>query len=311
MLPFLLITLGLASAEPRPSVVVVIGAAGATEFEATFQKCADQWQAAADKGKNVVTVIGRDKPGAEGDRDQLRKVLAREAEVANAPLWVVLIGHGTDDGREARFNLRGPDVTARELAEWLAPVKRPVAVVNCASASGSFVNLLSGANRVVVTATRSGSEANYARFGQYLAAAFDDPTADVDRDGQVSLLEAFLTASHRVAEFYRGEGRLATEHALLDDNGDKLGSSADWFQGVRAVKRAKDRAAADGVRAHQWHLVPSDREKAVPAAVRQRRDELEQSLAALREQKEKLAEDEYYARLEKVLVDLARLYEEK
>lgn len=294
------VALGLFVADSRPSVVVAVGAGGTAEYDATFAACADKWQAAAEKGGNAFTHVD--------DRDGFQKALAREA-AGTSPLWIVLIGHGTDDGRDARFNLRGPDVTARELAEWLAPVKRPVAVVNCASASGPFVNALSGPGRVVVTATRSGGESNYARFGAYLADAIADPAADADRDGQVSLLEAFLTASHRVGEFYKGEGRLATEHALLDDNGDKLGSPADWFQGVRAVKRAKDGAAADGVFAHQWHLVPNARERGLPAAVRQKRNELERAAAALRDQKATLGDDEYYTRLEKVMLELAKLYE--
>ena len=101
-----------------------------------------------------------------------------------------------------------------------------------------------------------------------MAGAINDPVADLDKDGQVSLLEAFLTAASRVREFYRAEARLATEHPLIDDTGDKLGSPADWFRGVRATTRAKDGAAADGLRAHQWHLVPSDRERALPADLR-------------------------------------------
>src|SRR5262249_53253088 len=156
------------------------------------------------------------------------------------PLWIVLIGHGTFDGREAKFNLRGPDLTEVELAEWLAPLKRPAAVINCASASGPFLNRLSGPNRVVVTATRSGHEQNLARFGQSLAESIADPRADLDKDGQISLLEAYLTASSRVAEYYKTHAQLATEHPLLDDNGDKLGTPPDWFHGIRATKRAKD-----------------------------------------------------------------------
>jgi hypothetical protein len=310
MVTLLAVSLCLGQMNAQPMVVVVLGASGTPEYETVFQECAEQWRAAAEKGNASFVLVGKG-DDKETDRERFRKLLGEQSKVADAPLWIVLLGHGTDDGREARFNLRGPDFTARELAEWLAPVKRPVAVVNCASASGSFVNHLSGPNRVVVAATRSGSESNYARFGQYLSAAIDDPKADIDRDAQVSLLEAFLTASYRVGEFYRSEGRLATEHALLDDNGDKLGSAADWFQGVRAVKRAKDGAAVDGVRAHQWHLVPSERERAIPPAIRQRRDELEQSIASLCEQKAKLGEDEYYARLEKIMLELARLYEEK
>src|SRR5213075_927990 len=96
--------------------------------------------------------------------------------------------------------------------------------------------------RVIVAAARSGYEQNYARFGQYMAEAIADPTADLDKDGQTSLLEAFLTASRRVAEYYATEGRMVTEHALLDDNGDGFGTPADWFRGIRAVKAAKDGA---------------------------------------------------------------------
>ena len=298
------------AAEHRPQVLVVVGAAGTPEYDAAFGKWADSWQAAAKKADAGYTIIGRDPETPERDRERLKESLTASSKFGTGPLWVVLIGHGTDDGREARFNLRGPDVTAKELADWLAPVKRPVAVINCASASAPFINHLSGPNRVVVTATRSGVESNYARFGQYISEAIADPTADLDKDGQVSLLEAFLTAVNRVNEFYKGEARLATEHALIDDNGDKLGSAADWFQGVRAVKRAKDGAEVDGLRAHQWHLIPSERERALPADVRRRRDDLELTLASLRDQKAKLTEEEYYTRLEKVLLDLSRLYRE-
>jgi hypothetical protein len=304
----LLATVAVLDAEHRPQVLVVVGAPGTPEYGTAFEKWADLWQAAAKKGNAEFVCVGRDAEGKQTDRDRLTAFLARTPRSGPAPLWVVLIGHGTDDGREARFNLRGPDVTARELAEWLGPVKRPVAVVNCASSSGTFVNHLSGPNRVVVTATRSGSESNYARFGGYLAEAIGDSAADLDKDGQVSLLEAFLTAADRVRVYYRDEARLATEHPLIDDNGDKLGSPADWFQGVRAAKRAKDGAAVDGTRAHQWHLIPSDRERSLPATVRQRRDELELDLANLRDQKDRLGEDEYYARVEKIMVELAHLY---
>jgi hypothetical protein len=292
----------------RPAVVVVVGAPGTPEYESIFRRSADQWRAAAEQGGAAVAVVGGGSEGPESDRDRLQTYLARQQRSGPAPLWVVLLGHGTDDGRDARFNLRGPDLTAIDLAEWLTPVKRPVAVVNCASSSATFLNLLSGPGRVVVTATRAGSESNYARFGEYLSRAIADPAADLDRDGQVSLLEAFLSAADRVSGFYKDEGRLATEHPLIDDNGDKLGSPADWFEGVRAVRRAKDGALADGPRAHQWHLVPSARERALPAAARLQRDELEQALAALRDQKAKLGEEAYYAKAEMILVELARLY---
>lgn len=299
-----------APTEDRPTVLVVVGASGEAEYAAQFRQWAERWQAAAGKAGARFISIGLTDETNPTDRDRLRTALDEQAASGTEPLWVVLIGHGTFDGREAKFNLRGPDFSDVELAEWLKPVKRPLAVINCASGSGTFLNRLSAPNRVVITATRSGNELNYARFGQYIAEAIADLRADLDKDGQTSLLEAYLTAGNRVAEFYRTHSQLATEHALLDDNGDHLGTPADWFRGIRATRRAKDGAALDGIRAHQFHLIPSDRERALPAEVRRKRDDLELAIAALRDQKVKLKEDDYYGRLEKLMLELARLYAE-
>jgi hypothetical protein len=245
-----------------------------------------------------------------GDCERLRELLAAEPKQSRSPLWLVLIGHGTYDGRTAKFNLRGPDVSSEELAEWLKGFERPVVVINCASSSGPFINHLSSAGRVVMTATRSGNEFNYARFGDYFSAAIADPAADLDKDDQTSLLEAYLAASRRVEEFYKEEARLATEHALLDDNGDSLGTPGAWFQGTRATRRAKDGAPLDGPRAHQLHLVRSAREETMSPELRERRDKLELAIEALRDKKTALGEAEYYAQLEKLLLELAELYEQ-
>jgi hypothetical protein len=306
----ILLSVLTADREVRPCVLVVVGAAGAPEYEAQFGHWADQWRAAAAKAGAHLIEIGRERGSGASDRDRLRAILTEQAKETESPLWIVLLGHGTYDGREAKFNLHGPDVTDKELSLWLAALKRPLALINCASASGPFLNRNSGANRVIVTATRSGNESNFSRFGGYLAEAISDPRADLDKDGQVSLLEAYLTASGRVAEYYRSHAQLATEHALLDDNGDALGTPADWFRGTRAVRRARDGASLDGTRAHQLYLIPSERERQLPAHMRHRRDQIELSVAALRDQKEKLGDDEYYSRLEKSMIELARLYRE-
>ena len=152
----------------------------------------------------------------------------------------MLIGHGTFDGKTTKFNLRGPDVTAADLARWLKPFSRPLVVVDTTSCSAPLINTLSGSNRVVVTATRSGYEENFTHFGHFLAEALSDPEADLDKDHQVSLLEAFLTAARQTAEFYKTEGRIATEHALLDDNGDGLGTPDP----DQAISHLSDFAAA-------------------------------------------------------------------
>lgn len=309
---FISLCLTAAASDDKASVLVVVGAEGTAEYGAMFRAWSENWRAAAEKGSAGFHSIGIDPAAIANDRDLLRERLAVEA-IANTsePLWLVLVGHGTYDGREAKFNLRGPDLTPGDLAGWLRPAKRPVVVINCASASAPFLNALSGRNRVIITATRSGHELNFARFGQYLSEAIADPKADLDKDDQVSVLEAFLTASSRTAEYYRSRAQLATEHALLDDTGDELGTPSDWFRGVHAIKRAKDGAPVDGVRAHQIHLVASNREKAIPPEVRQRRDQLELEVARLRDRKGQLAEDAYFARLEPLLLELARLYRDR
>lgn len=292
------------------TVLLVVGAAGESEFGEDFGQQAERWREACQTAGARWIAVGlapTNPPPATQDIEVLRQAL--ESLPKEGPdAWLVLVGHGTFDGKEARFNLRGPDLSASHLVEWLRPFRRRFAIVNAASASAPFLKPLSGTNRVVVTATRSGNEVNYTRFGSRFAKAIDSPAADLDQDGQTSLLEAFLSASFQVAEFYKTEGRLATEHALIDDNGDGLGTPADWFRGLQAVKRPRDGAALDGLRAHQIHLVRSSAENELGPEARARRDRLELDIAELRDRKASLAEDVYDRRLEGLLLELARLY---
>jgi hypothetical protein len=295
------------SADNGPTVIVVVGAAGEEEFGKVFEKSAALWMDACQKGGGRSIAIGTAPTNGTPDLEQLKQAIASVPKESTDELWLVLLGHGTFDGQEAKFNLRGPDLTPADLAAWLQPFKRPVAVINCASSSGPFLGKLSSPNRVVITATRSGYEQNYSRFGQYLSEAIASPAADLDKDGQTSLLEAFLMAARRTAEFYESEGRLATEHALLDDNGDGMGTPAEWFRGIHATKQARDGAKLDGFRAHQFCLVRNEQEQNEPPALRARRDELELAIARLRETKSKLDEDEYYRQLEALALELAKL----
>ena len=143
------------------------------------------------------------------------------------------------DGKIARFNLNGVDFTAKELSQWLSKINSPLAVIDCSASSGPFLAELSGPHRVVITATRTGSERNFAHFGDFLSSAIADTSADLDKDDQTSLFEAYLKANSQLREFYAEAGRLTTEHALLDDNGDRQGTPADWFQGLRPTKSAR------------------------------------------------------------------------
>ena len=290
------------------TVLVVVGAPGEPEFGSNFLHQAKLWQAACAQADCHCLTLGLEPESPTNDFSLLQQTLAAQPKDVDAPLWLVLIGHGTFDGKEARFNLRGPDVSATDLALWLQPFTRPLAIIDAASSSAPFLNKLSRTNRVVITATRTGNEQYYVRFGDYLAQAIADPESDLDKDGQVSLLEAFLAASQRTAQFYKLEGRIATEHALLDDNGDGLGTPGDWFRGLRAVRKAKDNAGVDGLLAGQFHLVPSASERSLTPEQRARRDALERAVLVYREKKGTLPEEEYYSQLEKLLLDLARFY---
>ncbi len=289
-------------------LIVVQGAAGAAEYESTFAESVSRWCDLADRMLWTCRVVA---PGAgpESDRERLQSVLQAAAAEQDGPLWLVLIGHGTFTQNVAKFNLEGPDVSAQELASWLNEIQRPVAVINCASCSGAFIGPLSGPDRVVVTATRSGAEQNFSRFGGFLSEAIHDPQIDLDHDGSLSLLEAFLASARRTQDFYRAESRLATEHALLDDNGDRAGTSVDFFRGIRAVAQAADDRAVDGLRAHQWMLNRFSDDAPLPPDRQQRRAELEQSIETLRAEKAALSEENYYERLESLLVEFARLYQ--
>ena len=301
----LCLLIGFARADQ--SVIIAVGASGEEAYADDFAKWAAHWQKAGAAGNAKVQTIGA---GAE-EKDalaRLRAAVAAETTESTDPLWLVLLGHGTFDGRDGKFNLRGDDLAASEIAAWLKPCARPVVIVCGFSASGAFLKPLSAPDRVVVTATKSGAENNFARFGGYFAGAVADPSADLDHDGQTSVLEAWLAAGQRTAEFYKTEGRIATEHSLLDDNGDGLGTPPEWYEGLRVIKKSKDGKAPDGLRASQFALVPSAAERALSPELRAQRDALETELAKLREAKAALPEKEYFAHLEALLLRLARLY---
>ena len=307
LLILLFVTCSLPAAQ---RVLVVVGAPGSADYAAQYSEWAAQWEKACHTGGAVYEVIGLGEPGAVADREALKQRLSEyTSESPQSVLWMVLIGHGTYDSRTAKFNLRGPDVSAHDLDQWLTPIKVPVVLINTASSSAPFLTTLGGPQRIVLTATKSGFEHNLTRFGQYLAAAIGDPGADLDKDGQTSLLEAFLSASYAVNEFYQAAGRLVTEHALLDDNGDALGTPADWFRGIRPTKKATENASLDGYRAHQLHLIPSATEARMSPELRARRDHLELQIMHVRDERNKLSEADYYSQLEALLYEIGQVYE--
>jgi hypothetical protein len=312
------------AAPATPALLVVVGASGAPEYAARFREAAEHWRKAGQRAGAAITVIGLDAGRTGDDRGSLQTALAAAARSPGGPVWLVFIGHGTYDGRAARFNLRGPDLSGPDLAAWLKPLRRPLIFVHSASASAPFIKATTGPGRIIVTATKTGAEQNATRFGLAIAQAIADTRADLDRDGAVSLLEAFLHAAKRVESSFAEDGLLATEHALLEDNGDGFGTAASFFRGLAAVTPAVGDAARDGDRARQVTLVPAAAEPDLPPTARRRRDELELAVAELRDRRQReqdqrqkdprqqdraaLSDAAYYARLEKLLLELARIY---
>ncbi|MEZ6116705.1 MAG: hypothetical protein R3C28_09045 [Pirellulaceae bacterium] len=308
----------------QQQMIVVTGAPGTEEYGELFSTWAHRWKVVCQSNNIAFAAVGWDganhdiknqeaaadgtAEAASNDRERLRQLIAQADPAASEPLWIVLIGHGTSYQEVTKFNLVGPDVAADDFAAWLKIMTRPVVLVHCGASSGPFIKKLSGPNRIVVTATNSGAEQNFARFGEYLSAAIADLAADLDHDNQVSLLEAYLTAAAKVGAFYQEDTRLTTEHALLDDNGDGLGTPADFFVGIQAAVNTKSGEAVDGLRAHQMTLAAGPNVIRLSPELRAERDALEVQIEALRQQKADLSEDEYYDRLEQLLLPLARLY---
>ncbi|MBB5031602.1 hypothetical protein [Prosthecobacter vanneervenii] len=290
-------------AAPRAlEVVIVVGASGTEEYGKKFQTQVTAWTNACTKASVPAKIIRGEKT-----TEDLAQTLATAD--ATHSLWLVLIGHGTFDGRDAKFNAEGPDLDVKQLAGWLKPLKQEIAVIHTASSSGGFLKALSGKGRIVITSTKSPDEVFYARFGEHFAEAIGGlPEADLDQDKQVSLLEAFRHASKTVALFYENEGRLATEHALLEDNGDGIGTRSEVLASDTPPATA---TALDGERAAQLVLVLSPEEQQLTDTQRTTRDALERELKTLKEQRAKMKEDDYYTQLEAILLKLGAVYETK
>lgn len=213
-------------------------------------------------------------------------------------LFLFLIGHGSFDGKESKFNLVGPDLSAAEYNQLLSalPTKR-IIVFNMASASGEFVKTLSAKGRIVVTATRNGQETNATRFAGFFLAALNATDGDTDQDGHTSVLEAFVYATRLTDEFYKRAGRLATEHALIDDNGDGVGrEKPEAGEGLLARATYLDSLSVDEAAAN-----------AATGKLLKDRARLEGEIEQLIARKANMAEAEYEATLERLFIELAKV----
>jgi len=232
--------------------------------------------------------------------EEARKAFAAIKSDANADrvVFVMLIGHGSFDTQQAKFNLVGPDLTAKDYAALIGalPTHR-VIFVNSASSSGEFVKPLSAQGRIIIAATRSGNEQNATIFADNFIAGLKDEAADADKNGRVSVLEAFTYATKLTADWYKQKNRLATEHALIDDNGDGAGH--------------EEATAGDGSLAKTIYLDSKPIEQAGGdaelAKLIKERQRLEEEVEKLKARKAEMKQDDYDRELEDLLVALAKV----
>jgi hypothetical protein len=292
-------------------VAVIVGLAGSPEHGELFHKWASTLVDAASQRFGIPPeriVYLAEKPVADAKRisgrstrDEIAGAFDRMAKSAGPEdlVFVVLIGHGTFDGRVAKFNLPGPDMTAADFEPLLKRVAAGRLVfVNTASASGPFIEALSGPGRTIVTATRNGSERFATLFGGFFVEGLTSGQADADKNGRVSVLEAFNHARREVATAYEREGIMLTEHALLDDSGDREGTAqptADGKEGrVASILTLGSVAPAD----------PLPEDPQLRALVEEQRA-LERRVESLKLLKDGMAPERYASELEKVLTELA------
>ena len=230
----------------------------------------------------------------------VRRVLGdlRRRVMAGDTLMLVLLGHGTYDGIDAKFNLVGPDLSAVEWKEALDGVSGRLVVVNTTESSFPFLEQLSARGRVIITATDSAAQRFSTVFPEYFIRSLVDGTSDLDKNGRVSILEAFNAASAGVKQYYEQRGQLATERPLLDDDGDGTGREAGA-------------PGSDGTLAGTVYLDPDPGARTTNspevAALERQRLLLEARLQALRERKTSMPDAEYQAELEKILTELAKV----
>lgn len=316
LLPLLLLGALAGPAAAQSHLLVVSGLGGEPRYADAFHEWAVSMAGAAEGRMGVpaerVTVLtetpDRDPARIDGraTREGVLQALGRIAGDAGPSdaVFVLLLGHGSGEGGDSRLNLPGPDLTAQDLAKALdAFATQKVVVVNAASASGDFIATLSGRNRTVVTATQSPFETNETRFGEHFVRAFTGDGADADRDGRVSVLEAFDFARREVEREYREGNKLLTEHALLDDDGDGKGSREPAPRaGDGAVARTLFLAGGRGASA----TAASADDSPELRALRDRQRELEAEVEGLRARREAMAPAEYQRELERLLLELAR-----
>lgn len=265
-------------------VIAVEGLGGTEEYTQRFSEEVAKLELAAES--ITTSEHMRVFAGEEATEENILAHFDALAAIVNADDRVViyLIGHGSYDGYEYKFNLPGPDLTGEQLVELLdALPSNNQLLVNTSSASGATLDALTNETRVVITATRSGSERNATRFGSSFVAALEDPAADINKNNAISAQEAFDYAARQVTDYFEFRGQLATEHPQL--------------KGERAARFTLARLEVPEPAGDDPEL----------GLLFEQRDQLDGRIEELQLRKDELTTDEYYTQLQQLLLELARV----
>lgn len=281
--------------------LTIAGLGGEQEYEQRFTGWASDLEKAFknEPGAKITTLSG-----AQATR---AAITAKLAEIAKASkpddhLVLMLIGHGSFDENDYKFNIPGPDLTAAELGSLLDKIPAQQAILDMTSASGGATQALQRPKRVIVTATKSGTEKNAVVFTRYFVEAMRDPAADFDKNEVITVLEAFRYAEGKTAKFYEELKRLATEHPLLEDTGKGEGvkaPSAENGQGIVAQRFALLHTGSAATMAKD-----PEKQKLLKA-----KEDIEQKIDELKYRKASMGANEYRTQLTKLLLDLAKTQE--
>jgi len=304
----LLIVLGAwpssAAAEARWAIIIS-GASGGEKYaeqmrdwrEGLRSAMVDRYGFKADHVRLLVDEAAT--AGEKGTAENVRKIFAEVKKTGTKDdfVLVVLLGHGTYDGDVAKFNLVGPDMTAKDWTDLLAGVQGRMAVVNTTEASFPFLESLTAKGRVVITATDSAAQKYATVFPEYFVKAMREASTDLDKNGRTSLFEVFAAASAAVKQHYEQKGQLATERAVLDDNGDGKG------------REATAEGPDGGVARLSYLDAESATEAATPemAALVKRRRTLEMQAEEHKQLKGVMPDAEWNAQFEKLMLELAQV----
>lgn len=292
---------GARATQASPYYVTIAGLGGEPDYEQRFTALAkdlDKLFKAAASDAHVYTLTGGD-----ATKTHLTDTLAQVAREAKPEdeFTLILIGHGSYDGEQYKFNLPGPDISGEDLAILCDRIaaKRQL-IVNTTSASGGSIGALQRAGRIVIAATKTGTEKNATVFARYWVDALRDASADTDKNEAITSLEAFTYADHKTAGFYESQKRLATEHAVLEDTGKKeavRAPSAENGEGQLAANFTIVRIGAAQKAAND----PAKR------ALLDKKEELERKIDLLKYQKAATPVEEYKKQLSDALLELARV----